>query len=88
VPLDAAGSPTPPYSLKVHLALVALALTALPPTAVAVVGSAAGLPWLTWLAVPVGIAVGTVLARILGTAAAARLRTSQVTILRAVAPAG
>jgi ABC-2 type transport system permease protein len=88
VPLDAAGNPTPQYSLKVHLALIAVALTAAPPAAVALAGSLAGLSWLTWLAVPVGVATGAALARKLGTAAAGRLHSTQVSVLRVLASAG
>ncbi|HTZ24507.1 MAG TPA: hypothetical protein VMC83_10995 [Streptosporangiaceae bacterium] len=88
VPLDDAGNPTPQYSLKVHLALFAVALTAAPPAAVALAGSLAGLTWLTWLAVPAGIATGAALARQLGTAAAGRLHVAQADMLRVLASAG
>ena len=88
VPLDDAGNPTPQYSLKVHLALFAVALTAAPPAAVALAGSLAGLTGLTWLAVPAGIATGAALARQLGTAAAGRLHVAQADMLRVLASAG
>lgn len=87
VPLDAAGDPTPLYSLKVELALVAVALTAAPPVAVAVAGAATGLEWLTWLAVPAGVGTGLLLAWWLGAAAARRLPGAQVAMLRVLAAA-
>jgi ABC-2 type transport system permease protein len=87
VPLDAAGDPTPQYSLKVHIALVAVALAAAPPIAVALAGSAAGLGWLTWLAVPAGVGTGLLLAWWLGAIAARRLPATQVAMLRMLAAA-
>jgi ABC-2 type transport system permease protein len=87
VPLDAAGDPTPLYSLKVELALVAVALTAAPPVGVALAGSLTGLTWLTWLAVPVGVGTGLMLAWWLGAVAARRLPTTQVAMLRVLAAA-
>jgi ABC-2 type transport system permease protein len=88
VPLDAAGNPTPQYSLKVHAALIALPLTAAPPAVIALTGSLAGLGWLTWFAVPAGIVTGVALARYLGTAAAGRLHITQVAVLRALTSPG
>jgi ABC-2 type transport system permease protein len=79
-PLDAAGNPTPAWSLKVHVALVAVALTALPAALVLVAGGG-------WLAVPAGILTGTVLAVWLGRLAAARLDEHQVGILHTLAAA-
>jgi ABC-2 type transport system permease protein len=75
-PLDAAGNPTPAWSLKVHVALVAVALTAL----VLVAGGG-------WLAVPAGVLTGTVLAVWLGPLAATRLNEHQVGILHTLATA-
>jgi ABC-2 type transport system permease protein len=78
--LDAAGNPTPAWSLKVHVALVAVALTALPTVLVLVAGGG-------WLAVPAGILTGTVLAAWLGRLAATRLNEHQVGILHTLATA-
>jgi len=87
VPLDDAGNPTPQYPLKVYPTLIAAVLTAAPAAAVALAGVLAGLTWLSWLAVPVGIATGTALAWKLGAVAAGRLRRTQVTVLRTMASA-
>ena len=46
-PLDETGGPTPAYSLKVHIALVAVALTALVPVAVLVAAQAWHETWLS-----------------------------------------
>jgi putative Ca2+/H+ antiporter (TMEM165/GDT1 family) len=64
----------------VHVALVAVALTALPAALVLVAGGG-------WLAVPAGILTGTVLAVWLGRLAAARLDEHQVGILHTLAAA-
>jgi ABC-2 type transport system permease protein len=77
-PLDAAGNPTPAWSLKVHVALVAVALTALPVALVLVAGGG-------WLAVPAGVLTGTALAAWLGRLAATRLAERQVEILHTLA---
>jgi ABC-2 type transport system permease protein len=77
-PLDAAGNPTPAWSLKVHIALVVVALTALPTTLALLAG------WRE-LAVLVGVVTGAVLALWLGHRAAVRLAMHQVAILQAVA---
>jgi ABC-2 type transport system permease protein len=80
-PLDAAGNPTPAWSLKVHVALVLVALTALPPALVLVAGGG-------WLAVPAGVAAGALLAAWLGRLAVTRLADRQVEILHTLsAPA-
>ncbi len=84
-PLDETGGPTPAYSLKVHIALVVVALTALVPILFLV---AAGLwrePWLSWVAVPAGLATGAALAAYLGGLAVSRLQSRQVRILRVLA---
>jgi ABC-2 type transport system permease protein len=86
-PLDETGGPTPAYSLKVHIALVVVALTALVPILFLV---AAGLwhePWLSWVAVPAGLATGAALAAYLGGLAVTRLQGRQVRILRVLADA-
>jgi ABC-2 type transport system permease protein len=77
-PLDPAGNPTPAWSLKVHVALFAVALTALPAALVLAAGGG-------WLAVPAGVLTGTVLAIWLGRVAATRLADRQVEILHTLA---
>jgi ABC-2 type transport system permease protein len=86
-PLDETGGPTPAYSLKVHVALVAVALTAVVPVGILL---AAGLwheSWLSWVAVPAGLATGAALAAYLGGLAVSRLKSRQVLILRVLADA-
>jgi len=80
-PPDEAGNPTPAWSLKVHLALVAVTLTAAPSLALLTAGAATHRPWLAWTAVPVAALTGALLLHRLGAAAARRLRTTQTTIL-------
>ena len=79
-PLDAAGNPTPAWSLKVHVALLVVPLTALPTASILVVGGG-------WLALPVGALTGAVLALWLGRLAVTRLTDRQVSILRVLAAA-
>ena len=86
-PLDETGGPTPAYSLKVHIALVVVALTALVPVAVLVAAHAWHEPWLSWAAVLVGLATGAALAAYLGGKAVTRLQSRQVRILRVLADA-
>jgi ABC-2 type transport system permease protein len=86
-PLDETGGPTPAYSLKVHIALVVVALTALVPVLILVASRAWHEPWLSWVAVPAGLVTGAVLAAYLGGLAVARLQDRQVGILRALADA-
>jgi ABC-2 type transport system permease protein len=86
-PLDETGGPTPAYSLKVHIALVVVALTALAPIALLVAGRVWHETWLTWGAVPVGVATGVALAAYLGGLAVGRLQNRQVGILRVLADA-
>jgi hypothetical protein len=65
----------------ISIALVLVALTALPPALVLVAGGG-------WLAVPAGVAAGVVLAAWLGRLAVARLADRQVEILHTLtAPA-
>jgi ABC-2 type transport system permease protein len=77
-PLDEAGNPTPAWSLKVHVALIAVALTALPPLLVLLAG------W-GWAAVPIGIVTGLVLGIWLGRRAIIRLDRLQVRMLTVLA---
>ncbi len=86
-PPDETGGPTPAYSLKVHIALVVVTLTALVPVAVLVAARAWHESWLTWGAVPIGLATGAALAAYLGELAVTRLRSRQVGILRVLADA-
>ena len=86
-PLDETGSPTPAWSLKVHIALVAMALTALVPVLVLVAAGLWHLGWLSWAAVPAGLASGAGLAAWLGRRAVTRLERQQVRILRVLADA-
>ena len=77
-PLDDAGNPTPAWSLKVHVALLVVALAALPPLVLLLTG------W-RWVAVPVGVVTGVALAFELGRRAAARLARRQVELLALLA---
>ena len=86
-PLDETGGPTPAYSLKVHIALVAVALTAVVPIGVLLAARAWHEPWLSWVAVPAGVATGAALAASLGGLAVSRLQSRQVRILRVLADA-
>jgi ABC-2 type transport system permease protein len=86
-PLDETGGPTPAYSLKVHIALVVVALTALVPVAALVAAHAWHASWLSWAAVPVGVLSGMALAAYLGGLAVSRLQSRQVGILRVLADA-
>jgi ABC-2 type transport system permease protein len=86
-PLDETGGPTPAYSLKVHIALVVVALTALVPILLLVAARLWHEPWLSWAAVPAGLATGAALAAYLGGLAVSRLQSGQVRILRVLADA-
>jgi ABC-2 type transport system permease protein len=86
-PLDETGNPTPAWSLKVHVALLAVALTALPPVVLLVAGGIGHLPWLMWAAVPAGAATGVLLTAYRGNRTVTRLEHQQVRILRVLADA-
>jgi ABC-2 type transport system permease protein len=86
-PLDETGNPTPAWSLKIHIALLAVALTGLPPVLFLLAGGLGHLPWLRWAAVPAGVATGAALAVYLGRRAVARLENQEVRILRLLADA-
>jgi ABC-2 type transport system permease protein len=79
-PLDQAGNPTPAWSLKVHVALLVVPLTALPTAAVLAGGGG-------WLAVLAGVLTGAALTAWLGRLAVTRLAAQQVAILHALARA-
>ena len=72
-PLDEAGNPTPAWSVKIHLALLAVAATGLPALAVSIVGRPAVL---------LGAVTGILLAYRLGALAAGRLQRDQVGVLQ------
>ena len=86
-PLDETGNPTPAWSLKVHVMLVVVALTATVPVLVLVTASAGHVEWLSWAAVPMGVATGVVLASFLGRRAIRRLETRQAGVLKVLADA-
>ncbi len=79
-PPGAAGNPTPAWSLKVHVALAVVPLTALPSALVLVAGGG-------WLAGPASVLAGAVLAAWLGRLAVSRLARHQASILRTLAGA-
>ena len=79
-PLDAAGNPTPAWSLKVYVALAVVPLTVVPTALVLVAGGG-------WLAVPASVLTGTALTIWLGRLAVTRLADHQVSILHALAGA-
>ena len=87
-PLDESGGPTPAWSLKIHLALVAVALTALPPMLVLAAAAHWHLGGWAWAALPVGVASGATLAWALGRRATARLADRQVAMLETLADIG
>jgi ABC-2 type transport system permease protein len=86
-PLDETGNPTSAWSLKVHVMLVVVALTATVPVLVLVRASAGHVTWLSWAAVPAGVATDAVLAGYLGRRAARRLETRQAGVLKILADA-
>jgi uncharacterized membrane protein YfcA len=66
---------------------VAVALTALPPVMVLLAAWRWHAHWLSWAAVPTGLATGATLTAYLGTRAATRLEREQVRILKVLADA-
>lgn len=82
-PLDEAGNPTPGWSVKVHLALLALAAPALPAGALLVLGNGGGGTRWSWAALVVAALTGTVLAIVGLRGAVARLERRQVEVLGA-----
>lgn len=81
LPLDADGGPAPAWPAKVWATLILTVITALPSLALLILGTADDSTVLQWLAVPLGILTGTVLAAALGRAARRRLQTHQLDIL-------
>ena len=86
-PLDETGNPTPAWSLKVHIALVVVSLTAVVPVVILLAARLGHAPLLSWAAVPAGIASGACLAAYLGGRAVTRLQSQQVRILSVLADA-
>jgi ABC-2 type transport system permease protein len=86
-PLDETGNPTPAWSLKIHIALLAVSLTALIPILILLAARLGSMSWLSWVAVPAGIASGVTLAAYLGGRAVTRLDHQQVRILKILADA-
>ena len=70
-----------------HVALVVVALTPLPPLVVLAAGQLVGARWLLWAAVPFGIATGVVEAVWFGQLAARRLQARGVEVLRTIVDA-
>ena len=86
-PLDETGNPTPAWSLKVHIALVVVALTAVVPVLFLLAAQVGHLSLLSWVAVPAGIASGEAMVVYLGQRSVERLRNQQVAILGVLADA-
>jgi len=84
-PLDEGGNPTPVWSLKVHIALIVVALTAAPAAAVLALGSISHHSVVSWLGVAVAAATGAAFVIAGGRAAARRLAARQVGVLRVLA---
>ncbi len=80
-PLDDTGGPTPEWSIKVHLALVAVTLTAAPPAALVAGATLTHHHALAWAGVPLGVLTAVVGFGLLGRMAARRLQSHQLTIL-------
>jgi ABC-2 type transport system permease protein len=84
-PLDDSGNPTPAWSLKVHVALYLVTLTAAPAGAVLLAGTLTHDTAVSWLGVAVAVVTASAFAVLLGRAAGRRLRAQQVSILRLLA---
>jgi hypothetical protein len=78
-PLDDGGNPTPAWSLKVHIALIAVSLTAAPAAAVLTLGTLGHDSAVSWAGVAVAAVTAAACAALLGTAAVRRLQSRQVT---------
>ena len=74
-PLDTAGNPTPAWSLKIHIALLIVAIGAIPTLLALLAGR-------RWFAVPVTVCTAGGPALSLGVRAAASLGHDQLAILR------
>jgi ABC-2 type transport system permease protein len=85
LPLDEGGNPTPAWSLKVHLALIVVALTAAPAAVVLTLGSVGHDSAVSWLGVAVAALTAAAFVSAGGRAAARRLQARQVGVLRVLA---
>ncbi len=88
IPMAPDGGPTPGWSVKIHLALLAGVVPVLPPVAFLVADRITGIAALQWLAIPVGVATGVALFVGFGRAATRRLVSHQVEILTVVGAGG
>ena len=88
--LDDGGGPTPAWTVKVYATLILTALATAPVLALLILGSVAGVAWISWLGVPVGIVIGVIVAVRLGSVATTRLVRRGPEMLAALAssPAG
>jgi len=86
-PLDESGNPTPGWSVKVHIALYAVAATALPAAGLLIVAAVTGETWLSWAAVVVAVATGGLLTIVGHRLAVQRLTRTQVDVLQRLATA-
>ena len=86
-PLDETGNPTPAWSLKIHIALLAVSLTALAPVLIVLAAWLWHANWVLWVALPAGLATGMALTTRLGRGAVRRLERDQVQVLKVLADA-
>lgn len=84
-PPDDGGNPTPTWSLKVHLSLYAVCLTAAPAVALLTAGTVSHDPALAWAGVAVAALTAVGCEVFLGRAAVRRLQARQVAVLRLLA---
>lgn len=85
-PLDDGGNPTPAWSLKVHIALVVVSLTAAPATALLILGTLGRHATVSWLGVAVGILTAVAFTAVGSATAARRLAARQAEVLRSLVP--
>lgn len=76
--------PTPGWSVKIHLTLLAGIVPVLAPLALLIADRISGISALRWLAIPVGVATGISLLTASGRMATRRLEQRQVEILTLV----
>lgn len=86
-PLDESGGLTAGWPLKIYACLGVIALTATPAVGVLTLAAVLDIPWLSWLAVGVGVLSGLLCAVVLRRAASRRLRDHQVDILSTLSAA-
>ncbi|HWD62905.1 MAG TPA: hypothetical protein VG369_10450 [Humibacter sp.] len=87
LPLDENGGPAPAWPAKVWATLILTTVSAAPAVALLIVGALAQSLLLQWLAVPLGILTGIILAVTLGHAAQKRVESRQFDILEQLAAA-